>query len=114
VRGGVPALLLVAATTACGSSGSQTAELGVTRATLTPGHIALLLENNSADAARVEQVILNDSFVDFWASKAPLRPGDSELITVNYPWIEGESYDLELLTATGATVGYEIEDAETA
>jgi FtsP/CotA-like multicopper oxidase with cupredoxin domain len=34
-----------------------------------------------------------------------------ETITVSYPWIHGESYEIELMTSTGRTVGYDIEDA---
>jgi zinc transporter, ZIP family len=95
------ALVLVAAATACGGSG-EGGEAGVERASLSPGRIALTF----ADAASVQQVIVNDAFVDFRTS--------CHVITVRYPWIEGESYDLELLTSTGATVEYEIEDAESA
>lgn len=39
------------------------------------------------------------------ASREALLPGAAERITVSYPWIRGEAYD-ELLTSTGATVGY--------
>jgi zinc transporter, ZIP family len=86
----------------------------VTHATLTPGRIVLVLANRSEDEARVEQVIVNDAFVDFRISRQDVPPGDIEAIVVFYPWIKGESYDLELLTSTGATVAYEIEDAEAA
>jgi hypothetical protein len=86
----------------------------VTHATLTPGRIVLVLANHSGDKARVEQVIVNDAFVDFRISRRDVPPGDIEAIVVFYPWIKGESYDVELLTSTGATVAYEIEDAEAA
>jgi ZIP family zinc transporter len=86
-------------------------ELGVEHATLTPGQIMLLVVNGSEDPARVAQVILNDAFVDFRASQTSVRPGGTERITVSYPWIPGEAYDVELLTSTGRTVGYEIEEA---
>jgi hypothetical protein len=68
-------------------------------------------ENGSDAAARVAQVILNDAFVDFRASRLALAPGAEETITVSYPWIHGESYEIELMTSTGRTVGYDIEDA---
>jgi hypothetical protein len=56
-------------------------------------------------------VILNDAFVDFHASQRTLDPGDVERITVPYHWIRGEAYDIELMTGTGRTVGFEIEEA---
>ncbi len=86
-------------------------DMHVTQATLHPGRIALVVVNGGEDAQRVAQVILNDAFVDFRASRAALFPGDAETITVSYPWIPGEAYDIELLTSTGRTVGYEIEEA---
>jgi hypothetical protein len=42
---------------------------------------------------------------------AALAPGDAETITVACPRIQGEAYDIELLTSTGRTVGYEVEEA---
>jgi hypothetical protein len=94
-----------------GHASSGRRELEVDRATLRPGQIVLVLVNGSEDSLRVAQVILNDAFVDFYASRRAVRPGDAERITVSYPWIHGEAYDIELMTSSGATIGYEIEDA---
>jgi hypothetical protein len=33
-------------------------------------------------------------------------------VKFSYPWVAGESYDVELMTRTGSTIAYEIEDAE--
>ncbi len=86
-------------------------DVSVERATLRPGTIVLDVVNNSEETARVAQVILNDAFVDFDQSQRRLEPGGAEQITVSYPWIAGEAYDVQLMTATGATVAYEIEEA---
>lgn len=86
-------------------------EVTVERATLRPGALVLVVVNRSAKTARVAQVILNDAFVDFRQSRRELEPGAAERITVSYPWVPGESYDVQLMTATGATIAYEIEEA---
>ena len=86
--------------------------VAVEQANLRPGAIVLVVVNNSEETARVAQVILNDAFVDFQQSRRVLAPGDAERITVSYPWVLGESYDVQLMTRTGATIAYEIEDAE--
>jgi ZIP family zinc transporter len=86
-------------------------EVKVTHVALRPGRIALVVVNGSEERARVAQVILNDAFVDFRAPRRTLAPGDTETIVVSYPWIRGENYDIELMTGTGRTVGYEIEQA---
>jgi zinc transporter, ZIP family len=83
----------------------------VTQSTLRPGQIALVVSNGGEEAAQIAQVILNDAFVGFRASRPGLAPGDAETITVTYPWIRGENYDIRLMTSTGRTVDYEIEEA---
>jgi hypothetical protein len=90
---------------------ASSGEVRVEQATLRPGAIVLVLANGSQEIARIAQVILNDAFVDFRASQRRLRPGDAERITVFYPWVLGEAYEIELLTSSGATVEYEIEEA---
>ena len=87
-------------------------ELAVEQATLRPGTIALHLVNESKDTARVAQVIVNDAYVDFSATSRSLAPDDTGTVAVAYPWIEGESYEIELLLSTGGALTYAIEDAE--
>ncbi|MFY9580434.1 MAG: hypothetical protein WAQ33_14050 [Gaiellaceae bacterium] len=87
-----------------GSSGSG----GVTvdHATLRPGHIVLTLNSHSDGIVAIAQAIVNDAYVNFQAG----APGTAEL-AIDYPWIVGESYDIELLTSTGSSVDFAIEDA---
>jgi zinc transporter, ZIP family len=90
---------------------AQSGELSVTQSMLRPGTIALVLENGSEEVAQIAQVVLNDAYVDFRAPRVALAPGAAETITVSYPWILGEAYEIELLTSTGRSVDYAIEDA---
>ena len=86
-------------------------ELAVERTVLRPGEIELHLRNDGADPVQIKQAIVNDGFTDFTQTKDEIgRLGGSE-VKVLYPWIEGESYEVMLLTATGATIGHEIETA---
>src|SRR5215207_2610620 len=86
-------------------------ELAVERTVLKPGEIELHVRNDGADAVQVRQVIVNDAFASFSQSDDDIgRLGGSE-IDVDYPWIEGENYDVTLLTATGATIDHTIEAA---
>jgi ZIP family zinc transporter len=93
------------------STDSGDGEAAVRQATLRPGEISLVLSNESEDPARVAQIILNDAFVDFHQTQSEVKPGGAERITISYPWISGENYDVRLMTASGATVEYEIEQA---
>jgi zinc transporter, ZIP family len=86
-------------------------ELTVERTVLRAGEIELHLRNDGADPVRVKQAIVNDAFASFTQSKEEIgRLGGAE-VKILYPWIEGESYEVALLTATGATIGHDIETA---
>ena len=91
--------------------GAPQEELAVERTVLKPGEIELHVRNDGADPVQVRQVIVNDGFVAFSQSDDEIgRLGGSE-IDVDYPWIEGENYEVLLLTATGATIDHTIEAA---
>jgi len=86
-------------------------ELTVERTVLKPGQIELHVRNDGADPVSVRQVIVNDGFASFTQTdQAVGRLGGSE-IDVDYPWIEGQDYEVVLLTATGATIDHTIEAA---
>jgi len=103
-------LALALAASGCGSGGSSD-ELEVTASTLRAGRIALVVRNSGEEAARIAQVIVNDAFVDFSASRARLPSGTTSTVTVPYHWIKGENYEIRLMLSTGRTVDYEVEDA---
>jgi ZIP family zinc transporter len=96
------------------TSGGDESEASVKTASLRPGEIDLLIANNSGETTRLAQIILNDAYVDFRAGNSTVKPGQTTRVRILYPWITGENYDLEILTATGASIDYEIEDAEAA
>jgi len=86
-------------------------ELAVERTVLKPGEIELHVRNDGADPVQIKQAIVNDGFTSFTQSKEEIgRLGGAE-VKISYPWIEGENYEVMLLTATGATIAAEIEAA---
>jgi zinc transporter, ZIP family len=86
-------------------------ELTVERTVLNPGEIELHVRNDGADPVEVRQVIVNDGYVTFSQSEEKIgRLGGAE-IDVQYPWIEGQAYEVALLTATGATIDHSIDAA---
>jgi ZIP family zinc transporter len=108
----VAVVVIVIARSSHGSAAGGADEVMVDRAVLRPGQIVLVLVNDSGESARVAQAIVSDAYVDFRASRAMLRPDDVARITLLYPWIRGESYDVELLMSPEGAVEYEIEEAE--
>ncbi len=85
--------------------------LAVERTVLAPGEIELHVRNDGADPVEVRQVIVNDGFADFTQSNDDIGRLGGSTIDVQYPWIEGQNYEVILLTATGATVTHAIEAA---
>jgi ZIP family zinc transporter len=86
-------------------------ELAVERTVLNPGEIELHVRNDGADPVEVRQVIVNDGYASFTQTEEEIgRLGGAE-IDVQYPWIEGQAYELALLTATGATIDHSIDAA---
>jgi zinc transporter ZupT len=86
-------------------------ELAVERTVLKPDEIELHVRNEGADPVQVRQVIVNDAFASFDQTDSEIgRLGGSE-IDVQYPWIEGQNYEVMLVTSTGATIDHEIEAA---
>jgi zinc transporter, ZIP family len=89
-----------------GGEGSSAEEVTVSHATLRPGRIVLTLESRADHAVSIAQAIVNDAYVNFTAG----TPGSGD-IAIDYPWLSGQSYEIELLTATGSSLDFEIEDA---
>ena len=86
-------------------------ELTVERTVLRPGEIRLHVRNDGADPVRVRQVLVNDAFVGFSQPREELGRLRGSELRVTYPWIEGQAYEIVLITATGATVTHAIDAA---
>jgi zinc transporter, ZIP family len=90
-------------------SGPPIEEVSVEQTVLRPGRIELTLRNDGPDPVEIAQVSVNDAYAPFSAGDG-LRIGrlGSTKLTIDYPWIEGEAYEVLVLTSTGATIEAEI------
>jgi zinc transporter, ZIP family len=88
--------------------GPPAEELAVERTKLEPGVIELTLRNDGPDAVNVAQVIVNDAFAQFSGGEEPIGRLASETLHVQQPWIEGEAYEVAVVTSTGGTITHEI------
>ena len=86
-------------------------ELTVERSVLRPGEIELQLRNDGPDPVEVRQAIVNDGFADFGQSDDDIGRLGGDRVTIQYPWIEGQAYEVVLLTSTGATIDHAIDAA---
>ena len=88
--------------------GPPAEELAVERTTLTPGVIELTVRNDGPDAVAVAQVVVNDAFAQFSGAEAPIGRLETATVRVQQPWVEGEAYEVALITSSGGTIAHEI------
>jgi ZIP family zinc transporter len=76
----------------------ETVQFG--RTILRPGEIELHLRNTSPNAIRVAQVNINDAIWPYAVSPSPTIPRlGSVVLTLAYPWVHGEAYEISLLSS---------------
>jgi zinc transporter ZupT len=109
--GGLIALFVALDAPGLERNGVPVEEVAVERTELHPGEIELRLRNDGPDSVRVVQAIVNDGFAAFEQDDDELGRLDRSRVTVDYPWIEGEAYEVVLLTSTGGTVDTSVEVA---
>ncbi len=90
-------------------TGPPVEEVSVERTVLRPGEIELTLRNDGPDPVEVAQVAVNDAYAPF-ATPDGREIGrlDSATLKISYPWIEGEAYEIFVLTSSGGTIEAEI------
>jgi len=90
-------------------TGPPVEEVTVERTVLRPGEIELTLRNDGPDPVEVAQVAVNDAYAPFSADggREIARLGSTTL-DVTFPWVEGEAYEIFVLTSSGGTIAAEI------
>ena len=83
-------------------------KLTVERTVLKQGEIRLHVRNDGPDTVRVRQVIVNDAFAPFTSSDRAIGRLAGAEIDVQYPWIEGQDYEVRMVTDTGVTIDHTI------
>jgi zinc transporter ZupT len=91
--------------------GPPAEELVVEKTVLKPGAIELTVRNDGPDAVQVAQVQVNDAYAQFDGAAAPIGRLETAKVRVEQPWVEGEAYEVVLLTSTGGTIAHAIDVA---
>lgn len=86
-------------------TGPPVEEVSVEQTVLRPGTIELTLRNDGPDPVEVAQVAVNDAYAPFGADDGrTIGHLGSTTLQISYPWIEGEAYEVRVLTSTGGTI----------
>jgi ZIP family zinc transporter len=86
-------------------TGPPVEEVAIETTVLRPGEIELTLRNDGPDPVEIAQVAVNDAYAPFAAEGGrEIDRLGSTSVTIDYPWIEGEAYEIFILTSSGGTV----------
>jgi len=88
--------------------GPPAEELAIEKTVLAPGTIELTVRNDGPDAVSVAQVQVNDAFAQFSGAEAPIGRLETATVRVQQPWIEGEAYEVAVMTSSGGTIAHAI------
>jgi ZIP family zinc transporter len=91
--------------------GPPAEELVIEKTVLKPGIIELTVRNDGPDAVMIAQAQVNDAFAQFSGAEEAVSRLATAKVRVQQPWVEGEAYEVALLTSTGATVVHAIDAA---
>jgi zinc transporter, ZIP family len=85
-------------------------DLSVQRVALpTPYEFVLSVRNGGPQPVTLSQVVVNDAIWDFEAEpERKIPPLGSATVTIPYSWVEGEAYEIVLITSTGTTFDAEV------
>ena len=89
-------------------AGPPIEELAVEKTKLEPNQIELTLRNTGPDEVQLAQVFVADAYVDFDGAEEPIGRLESETITIDFPWQDGQPYLVSMLTSTGLVIEHEI------
>ncbi len=108
---GVLLALIVLNGAGVGREGAPPVEdLSVQRVALpTEYEFVLSVRNGGPEPVTLSQVVVNDAIWDFEAKPSNTIPRlGSATVTVPYTWVEGEAYEIVLITSTGTTFDAEV------
>ncbi len=91
--------------------GPPAEELVVEKTVLKPGIIELTVRNDGPDAVTIAQAQVNDAFAQFSGADEPVGRLATAKVRVQQPWVEGEAYEVALMSSTGATIVHAIDAA---
>ncbi len=85
-------------------------DLSVQRVALpTQNEFVLSVRNGGTEPVTLAQVVVNDAIWDFEAEPGNEIPRlGSATVTIPYSWVEGEAYEIVLITSTGTTFAAEV------
>ncbi|ABK05590.1 zinc/iron permease (plasmid) [Arthrobacter sp. FB24] len=83
-------------------------EIAVEDIRLTPGQISITVRNEGPDPVAIAQVNVSDYYALFTQTRETMAPLEASTLTVDYNWVDGDPYEIALVTTTGGKILAEI------
>ncbi|WP_024366794.1 ZIP family metal transporter [Arthrobacter sp. TB 26] len=83
-------------------------EIAVEDIRLTPGQISITVRNEGPDPVAIAQVNVSDYYALFTQTRETMAPLEATTLTVDYNWVDGDPYEIALVTTTGGKILTEI------
>jgi zinc transporter, ZIP family len=86
-------------------------EVAVEDIRLTPGEIAITVRNEGPDPVSIAQVNVSDYYAMFTQTRETMAPLESSTLTIIYNWVDGDPYEVALVTSLGGKIPAAIDAA---
>jgi ZIP family zinc transporter len=86
-------------------------EVAVEDVRLTPGQIEITVRNEGPDPVAIAQVNVSDYYAPFTHTRETMAPLESTTLTISYHWVDGDPYEVALVTSLGGKITAEIDAA---
>ncbi|MFF1385678.1 ZIP family metal transporter [Arthrobacter sp. NPDC058288] len=86
-------------------------EVAVEDIRLTPGQIEISVRNEGPDPVSIAQINVSDYYAPFTQTRETMAPLESTTLTISYHWVEGDPYEVALVTSLGGKIPADIDAA---
>jgi ZIP family zinc transporter len=86
-------------------------EVAVEDIRLTPGQIAITVRNEGPNPVSIAQVNVSDYYAMFTQTRETMAPLESTTLTISYNWVDGDPYEVALVTSLGGKIPADIDAA---
>lgn len=83
-------------------------EIAVEDIRLAPGQISITVRNEGPDPVAIAQVNVSDYYAMFTQTRETMAPLEASTLTVDYNWVDGDAYEIALVTSSGGKIHAEI------
>ncbi|MFJ5956851.1 ZIP family metal transporter [Paenarthrobacter sp. NPDC092416] len=86
-------------------------EVAVEDVRLLPGQIVITARNEGPDPVTIAQVNVSDYYAAFTQTRETMAPLEATTLTISYSWVEGDPYEIALVTSVGGKIPATIDAA---